>query len=130
MTVRSAPYTSEEDAYLSEAWARGDKIHEIAAALGRNDGSVHHRAVYRLKLPSRPMASFAMLNDEKISSEGALRKQDEAFQLAMIRAVEKGKEKPPMMGVDRRPCTCNPKMYALDSPIRGSSAAAACVDIA
>lgn len=61
--------------------------------------------------------TFIEINEHDKDERRCKRNQDAAFCAAMLRAVEQEQEHPPMIGVDARPGTRQPKLVTAAVPL-------------
>lgn len=78
-----------------ELWMAEMLPSDIAKTLGITPGAVYYHA-YKFKLPKVNDHRGSLIYDEYQFNEASLRLQDEAFQIAMNKAIGKGLENPPV----------------------------------
>lgn len=113
------PWAPEDRDDVRDLWGTAT-VDEIAHTLNRTPGQVEYMA-RSLGLVVDPVV---MVFDETESA----RLQDDRFCHAMWNAIGLGKESPPMIGIDRRPCTKAPTFVPINhlTPVMRSSSIADC----
>ncbi len=129
MRHMASKWTAEQDEVLRENWGHVD-VHVLAASFGLTAGQVRWRAaVLKFDLGTLPAERLPHDEDADIAPSKESCMQDDNFIAAMTAAIVAGKERAPI-GIDRRPCTKNPRFIPHGPPaLRGGSPAAACADL-
>lgn len=69
------------------------------------------------------------VNEDTHLRRASNERQDLDFCSAMVQAIIARKESPPMIGIDRRPCTVNPRLVGVSrTRSYGNSSAASCAE--
>lgn len=121
--IGNPPWTAEDRDDLRFSLG-SETVNEIANRQGRTPGSV----VLEARMMGLDVDPIGKNVDGEIES-WMMAQQDAAFCTAMVRAVEQGLERPPMIGIDRQPGTKCPRPIQPNTPVRYSSSAATCADL-
>jgi hypothetical protein len=129
MGITAPQWTEAMDAALRRDWGLLG-LNELAANFDCTQGQVRWRAVHLgLEVAGKgaPAQSGPTLSEDE---ETALRKlEDRAFIAAMTAAIEAGQEHAPI-GIERCPCTKNPRFIPRPAPMpRSGSPAATCAEL-
>lgn len=93
-------WTPEDDAELMAAYAVKSNL-DLAIYFDRSENAIKQRAM-TLGITSHQLDDANELTNTAEAS-------NRAFIIAMARAIRSGRERPPMIGMDKRPCTKAPR---------------------
>jgi hypothetical protein len=96
-------WTPEDDAELMASYGIKSNL-DLATCLNRSEQAIKTRA-YSLGITGQ-------ICPDSETGERETFRGDQAFVTAMTRAIRAGLERPPQIGIDKRPCTKSPREFA------------------